>query len=173
MVHFLPAGYLHIRSYFRDGDSHEPGHCIHRRTWRSHGRGYTGDHHQRGQDIAQKRSNTNFTGQIVNDEALQQRAARLGVSLTIRDDKRKVTQRDGILVGEVSETEAGVTRKRRLYATAGEFALAEITSDDIRLTRKGKASTFVVLGNQITQQIAHSCIREHGKNMQPCTMRLR
>ena len=106
-----------------------------------------------------------YTGQIINDEALQQRATELGVSLTIRDDKRKVTQRDGILVGEVSETEAGVTRKRRLYATAGEFALAEITSDDIRLTRKGKAGTFIVLGNQIAQQIAHSCIREFGNNI--------
>ncbi|MFA5346721.1 MAG: DUF2121 domain-containing protein [Methanoregula sp.] len=106
-----------------------------------------------------------YTGLIVTDDAFQQRAAGLGVSLTIRDDKKKVTQRDGILVGEVSETEAGVTRKRRLYATAGEYALAEITSDGIRMTRKGNAGTFVVLGNQITQQIAHSCIREHGKNI--------
>jgi hypothetical protein len=29
---------------------------------------------------------------------------------------------------------------------------------------KGKASTFVVLGNQVTQEIAHSCIRENWKN---------
>ena len=105
-----------------------------------------------------------YTGLIVTDEDVKKRAGELGISLTIRDDKRKVTQRDGILVGEVSETERGVTRKRRLYATTGEYALAEITDADLRLTGKGKASNFVVLGNQVTKQIAHSCIQEHWKN---------
>lgn len=105
-----------------------------------------------------------YTGQIVTDEALVQRAGELDVSLTIRDDKRKVSQRDGILVGEVSETEGGVCRKRRLYVTAGEYALTEITNDEIRLTGKGKASNFVVLGNQVSKQVAHACIREMWKN---------
>ena len=105
-----------------------------------------------------------YSGLIVTDEDLKKRAGELGIFLIIRDDKRKVTQRDGILVGEVSETEGGVTRKRRLYATAGEYALAGITDADLRLTGKGKASNFVVLGNQITKQIAHDCIQEHWKN---------
>jgi hypothetical protein len=105
-----------------------------------------------------------YSGLIVTDDELRKRAGELGISLTIRDDKRKVTRRDGILVGEVSETEGGVTRKRRLYATAGEYALAGITDADLRLTGKGKAGNFVVLGNQITQQIAHTCIQEHWKN---------
>jgi hypothetical protein len=105
-----------------------------------------------------------YSGQIVTDDNLRKRAGELGISLAIRDDKRKVTQRDGILVGEVSETEGGVTRKRRLYATAGEYALAEITDADLRLTGKGSASNFVVLGNQVTKQIAHTCIQEHWKN---------
>ena len=105
-----------------------------------------------------------YSGLISTDDDLKKRAGELGISLTIRNDKRKVTQRDGILVGEVSETEGGVTRKRRLYATTGEYALAEITDADLRLTGKGKASNFVVLGNQVTNQIAHSCIQEHWKN---------
>jgi len=105
-----------------------------------------------------------YSGLIVTEDELRKRAGELGISLTIRDDKRKVIRRDGILVGEVSETEGGVTRKRRLYATAGEYALAGITDADLRLTGKGKASNFVVLGNQITQQIAHTCIQEHWKN---------
>jgi hypothetical protein len=105
-----------------------------------------------------------YSGLIVNDDDLTKRAGELGISLTVRDDKRKVIQRDGILVGEVSETEGGVTRKRRLYATAGEYALADITDADLRLTGKGTASNFVVLGNQATKKIAHSCIREHWKN---------
>jgi hypothetical protein len=104
------------------------------------------------------------SGLIVTDEDLKKKAAELGISLNIRDDKQKVSQRDGILVGEVSETEGGVTRKRRLYATAGEYALAEITDTDLRLTGKGTASNFVVLGNQVTKQIAHTCIQEHWKN---------
>jgi len=105
-----------------------------------------------------------YSGQIVTDEALIQRAQELGVLLTIRDDKRKITQRDGVLVGEVSEAEGGVTKKRRLYATGGGYALAEITNSEIRVSGKGRASTFVVLGNQVTQEIAHSFIRENWKN---------
>jgi hypothetical protein len=32
------------------------------------------------------------------------------------------------------------------------------------LTGKGKASNVVVLGNQVTKQVAHACIREMWKN---------
>jgi hypothetical protein len=105
-----------------------------------------------------------YTGLIVTDEALVRRAGELDIILTIRDDKRKITQRGGALVTEVCETEGGVCRKRRLYATAGEYALAGITDGEIRVSGRGKASTFVVLGNQVTQQIAHACIQEHWKN---------
>jgi hypothetical protein len=108
-----------------------------------------------------------YHGRIVTDEALRQRARELGISLVIHDDKRKVTQRDGILVGEVSETTAGVTRKRRLYVTTGEYALAEISGDALRLTGQGKTGNFVVLGNPVTREIAESCIRKYRKN---CTL---
>jgi hypothetical protein len=105
-----------------------------------------------------------YSGAIVTDEDLQRRAEELGVFLAIRDGKRKVTQRHGVLVGEVGETEGGVVRKRRLYATAGGYALADITDAGIRLTGKGKAGSFVVLGNPVTKQIAYTCIRENWKN---------
>ncbi len=105
-----------------------------------------------------------YTGLLITGTDVQNRAEELGISLTIRDEKRKVTQRDGILVGEVSETEGEITRKRRLYVTTGEYALAGVTGSDVTVTGKGTASNFVVLGNQVTQQIAHSCIREHWKN---------
>jgi hypothetical protein len=105
-----------------------------------------------------------YNGRIVTDEALIKRAEELNVSLTISDEKRKVTQRENILVGEVSETQGGITRKRRLYATAGEYAMVEITGSVITMTGKGRASNFVVLGNQVTKQIAHACIQEHWKN---------
>jgi len=105
-----------------------------------------------------------YSGGIVTDADLKKRADELGIFLSIRDDKRKVTARDGILVGEVSESEAGMVKKRRLYATGGEYALAEVTGSEIRMSGSGKAGNFVVLGNQITQQVARACIREHWNN---------
>lgn len=101
-----------------------------------------------------------YSGQLITDEDVKKRAVDLGINLTINDDKRKVTQRNGILIGEVSETRCGVTRKRRLYATAGEYILTEVTGSTVKVTGKGTASNFVVLGNEITQRIAHACIRE-------------
>ena len=105
-----------------------------------------------------------YSGLLITDDDVKKRAIDLGISLTINDDKRKVTQRNGTLVGEVSETKCGVTKKRRLYATAGEYVLAEVTGSTVHVTGKGTASNFVVLGNEITQQIAHACIREQWKN---------
>jgi hypothetical protein len=105
-----------------------------------------------------------YRGRIVTDADLKKRADDLGIFLSIRDDKRKVTERDGILVGEVSESEGGVVKKRRLYATGGEYALAEVTGSRTRISGSGKAGNFVVLGNQITQQVARACIREHWNN---------
>jgi hypothetical protein len=104
-----------------------------------------------------------YQGKIKTDEELRQRAGDLGISLVIHDDKRKVALRDGILVGEVGETAGGITRTRRLYATAGEYALAEISGDTLRLTAQGKGGNFVVLGSPVARQVAHSCIREKGK----------
>jgi hypothetical protein len=105
-----------------------------------------------------------YGGAIVTDAALKTRADELGIVLSIRDDKRKVHPRDGILVGEVSESEGGGTKKRRLYATAGEYALAGISGSGFCLTGRGSAGNFIVLGNRITQQVAHTCIKEHWKN---------
>lgn len=42
--------------------------------------------------------------------------------------------------------------------------MVEITGSGITMTGKGRASNFVVLGNQVTKQIAHACIQEHWKN---------
>jgi hypothetical protein len=101
-----------------------------------------------------------YGGRIVTDADLLGRAEELKIRLSIRDDKRKVTQRDGVLVGEVSESEGGEVRIKRLYATAGEYAVAEITGSGFRLTGSGRAGSFVVLGNQVTKETARACIRE-------------
>jgi hypothetical protein len=104
-----------------------------------------------------------YSGKIRTDQDLKKRAEELIVQLTIRDDKRKVSEQGGILMGEVSETEGGVTRIRRLYATAGEYAIVEIINSETHLKRLGKSGNFVVMGNQITQEIAHACIRHNWK----------
>lgn len=104
-----------------------------------------------------------YSGSIVTDADLLKRAEELGILLAIRDDKRKVTQRDGVLVGEVSESEGSGVRIKRLYATAGEYAVAERTGSGFQLTGSGGGGSFVVLGNQITKEIAKACIAETWK----------
>ncbi|MDD1664395.1 MAG: DUF2121 domain-containing protein [Methanomicrobiales archaeon] len=105
-----------------------------------------------------------YTGLIPTDEALLSRAGELGVGLSIRDDKVKVTEKDGILVGEVTSLEGGVLRKRRVYASGGSYAIVD-TGDGVPVPRgRGGAGHFVVLGNEKTKAIAHRCIKEMWKN---------
>jgi hypothetical protein len=105
-----------------------------------------------------------YDGSIVTDADLERRASEIGVAIWVRDDKNKVSRRDGILIGEVSESEGENVRKRRLYATAGRYAIAEIVDSSLRITHQGRATNFVVLGNDITKQIAHQCIRDMWDN---------
>lgn len=100
-----------------------------------------------------------YSGAIVTDESLETRAEELGVKITIRDNKNKVMERAGILVGEVSSFEDGVLRKRRLYASAGNYAIAEIRDSELTVSSKGKGSNFIVFGNDFTKQIAHKCFK--------------
>jgi len=105
-----------------------------------------------------------YTGLIATDEALLSRAGELGVRLGIRDDKVKVTERKGVLVGEVTSLEGGVLRKRRVYASGGSYAIVD-TGDGAPVPRgRGGAGNFVVLGNEKTKAIAHRCIRKRWKN---------
>ena len=104
-----------------------------------------------------------YTGVIPNDGQLRSRAKELGVVILIRDDKEKVRDRDGILIGEVTESESGTQRIRRLYASAGHYAIADIEGSRFVVRGRGDTSTFVVLGNELTRQIAHSAIQRYGK----------
>jgi hypothetical protein len=105
-----------------------------------------------------------YKGLIVTDDELERRAKELGVRIRIRDDKVKVSERDGVLVGEVTSLEGGVLRKRRLYASGGSYAIVD-TGDGAPVPRgRGGAGNFVVLGNEKTKAIAHRWIRERWKN---------
>ena len=105
-----------------------------------------------------------YSGELRNDLELTKRAADLGVNLSIRDAKVKVRERDGVLVGEVSESDGGVVRKRRLYLTAGEYAIADIRDRHFELRTRESRISFVVLGNEVTKRIANEAIREEWKN---------
>jgi len=100
-----------------------------------------------------------YGGSIVSDTDLAERADEMDVTIRVRDDKAKVSQQDGVLVGEVTETEGAAVHKRRLYATTGSYAIAEVLDSRLRVTQRGRASNFVVLGNEITKRIANECIR--------------
>jgi hypothetical protein len=101
-----------------------------------------------------------YEGQIASDGELRQRAGELGVQLGIRDDKIKVSAREGALVGEVTSLEAGALRRRRLYAAAGSYAIVDIDGSAVTPKGSGGAGNFVVLGNGRTKAIAHRCIGE-------------
>jgi hypothetical protein len=105
-----------------------------------------------------------YSGRIRTDEEMTHRAQELGIHLGIRDTKKKVRERDGILIGEVSDFEHGIIRKRRLYVTTGRYALAEIESQQFIRIRRGEATRFVVLGSPFIQEVTNEYIRERWKS---------
>jgi hypothetical protein len=105
-----------------------------------------------------------YTGLITSEEALPGRAAELGVRLGIRDDKVKVTERSGVLVGEVTSLEGGVLRKRRLFASGGSYAIVDTGEGPPVPRGRGGAGSFVVLGNEKAKAVAHRIIGERWKN---------
>ncbi len=105
-----------------------------------------------------------YSGQIRTDSDLRKRAAERGIILLLRDDKCKVSDHEGILIGEVAESEGDNVRKRRLCAACGTYAIVDITGNEAVLKQEGQGSTFVVLGNEVTKRIAHGMIRSEWKN---------
>ncbi|KKG88023.1 hypothetical protein DU57_12065 [Methanosarcina mazei] len=102
-----------------------------------------------------------YSGSIVTDEEMQKKAEEFGVKITVADCKEKVSERNGVLVGEVSSVEGGVVKKRRLYASAGNFAIAELTNTEMTLTSQGKGSNFIAFGNEFTKQVANKCFKDN------------
>jgi len=104
-----------------------------------------------------------YSGKIRDEEGLYRRARDFGVGLSIRDDKCKVQEKDGVLVGEVSESDGGTKRTRRLYLSCGHYVITEIHDRKEREIARGTASRFIVLGNRVTQEVANHCIRSYWK----------
>jgi hypothetical protein len=109
-----------------------------------------------------------YSGRITTDGELAERANALGVRMVVRDDKCKVRKRDdGILTGEVSKFEKGVAYRRRIYAAAGRYAIAEFEGDRTTSVHKKEGAAFIVFGNEITKRIANEVIRDHWKSGTP------
>lgn len=102
-----------------------------------------------------------YSGAIVTDEELVKKAEEFGVGITVTDCKSKVSERNGVLMGEVSSVEGGVVKKRRLYASAGNYAITELRDIEIILTSHGKGSNFIAFGNEFTKQIANKCFKDN------------
>jgi hypothetical protein len=102
-----------------------------------------------------------YSGAIVTDEELVKKAEEFGVGITVTDRKSKVSERNGVLMGEVSSVEGGVVKKRRLYASAGNYAITELRDVEIILTSHGKGSNFIAFGNEFTKQVANKCFKDN------------
>jgi Uncharacterized protein conserved in archaea len=102
-----------------------------------------------------------YSGALVTDDELTKKAEELKVKINVTDFKNKVSERDGILIGEVSSFEDGVVKKRRLYASAGNYAIAELRNSEITLTSHGKGSNFIAFGNEFTKQTANKCFQDN------------
>lgn len=101
-----------------------------------------------------------YSGTIVTDEELAKKAEEFGVKIIVTDCKEKVSERNSVLVGEVSSVEGGVIKKRRLYASAGNYAIAELKDSELTLTSQGKGSNFIAFGNEFTKQVANKCFQD-------------
>ncbi|WP_292379268.1 DUF2121 domain-containing protein [Methanosarcina sp. UBA289] len=102
-----------------------------------------------------------YSGIIVTDDELAKKVREFGVGITVTDCKSKISERDGILIGEVSSIEGGVVKKRRLYASAGNYAIAELRDSEITLTSHAKGSNLIVLGNDFTKQVTNKCFKDN------------
>jgi hypothetical protein len=95
-----------------------------------------------------------YSGTITSEQQLRQRSEDLEVAVSIRDDKVKIREEGGVLVGEVTESDAGVVKMRRLYLVPGEYAIADLVGNRFHLISRAGRSSFIVLGNEMTKTIS-------------------
>jgi hypothetical protein len=102
-----------------------------------------------------------YCGSLVTEDELAKKAEELKVKISVTNFKNKISERNGILIGEVSSFEDGVLKIRRLYASAGNYAIAELRNSELTLISHGKGSNFIAFGNEFTKQIADKCFQNN------------
>jgi hypothetical protein len=94
-----------------------------------------------------------YSGQIKDDQELSDRAGQLGAVLQITDGREKVWRQGDILVGEVAEISARLSRRRRIYIAPAASLQVDITGDEARISAWGGVGC-IVFGNRFTQKLA-------------------
>ena len=104
-----------------------------------------------------------YSGQIKNDRELADRARELGASLQVSDGREKVWRRGDLLVGEVTEISAKLSRRRRIYLVPGASLQVDIISREETGTEGAGGEARIrawdgvgctVFGNRFTQKLA-------------------
>ena len=112
-----------------------------------------------------------YSGQIKNDQELADRAIELGASLQVSDGREKVWRRGDLLVGEVTEISAKLSRRRRIYLVPGASLQVDIISGEETVTKGvgGEARIrawdgvgCTVFGNRFTQKLAYEEVGRAG-----------
>jgi hypothetical protein len=136
-----------------------------------------------------------YSGQIKDDQQLMERAKELDAAFQIMSCKEKVWKREDLLVGEVTEISAVLSRRRRIYLTPGASLQVDITSGGLaeladmgacreaeeqapgNATDKGHGEARIrawngvgctVFGNRFTQKLAYDEVgRARGRVNEP------
>jgi hypothetical protein len=115
-----------------------------------------------------------YSGKIKDDQQLLNRAKELGAALQIISNKEKVWRRGDLLVGEVTEVSAMLSRRRRIYLTPGASLQVDITSGgladgnaDGKATGEARIRAWdgvgcTVFGNRFTQKLAYDEVGRAG-----------
>jgi len=100
-----------------------------------------------------------YNGGIVTDYELKKRAGELGVNITIRDNKKKIASKGGVLTGQVTSFEQGELKLRRVYSVPGYYLIIDVVKGKVVMTEED-GSAFVILGNKITKREASATIKK-------------
>jgi len=99
-----------------------------------------------------------YSGRIKDDMELEARANETGAVIQISDGREKVWRRGDILVGEVTEISAQLSRRRRIYVAPGISLQVDITSVNgsggTAKIRAWGGVGCIIFGNRFTQKLA-------------------
>jgi len=104
-----------------------------------------------------------YSGRIRDDRELEARAKEHNAIIQVSDGREKVWRCGDILVGEVAEFSARISRRRRIYVAPGVSLQVDIASDE----HAGEGNTggtakirawggvgCIIFGNRFTQKLA-------------------
>ena len=128
-----------------------------------------------------------YSGQIKNDEELADRARELGATLQISDGREKVWRQGDLLVGEVTEISARLSRRRRIYLTPGASLQVDVICREDAGAANGAGEKSagggeakirawdgvgcIVFGNRINQKLAYEEVGRAGGRVNEALIR--